>query len=163
MKPMLSLDQDGVLADFEGWSAKVIGLDWKKEIDSPSWGRYVEYPDLYLWLPLMDRAVELYEACCEYMGDRNQVQILTALPNRARAAFPHAPEHKIAWAKEHIHPKVRVVFGPFAQHKRYHIRFPGDILIDDVLLNISQWNHDGGRGILHTSVDNTLNELRRCK
>jgi 5'-nucleotidase len=159
MKPILYLDMDGVVADFEGWSAQIIGPDWKKEIDSPSWGRYKAHPDFYLWLPPLPDADKLYEACCEYMGDKNLVQLLTALPNRARDAFPNAPQHKIAWAKQFVDPKVRVNFGPFAQHKRYHIRFPADILIDDTILNISQWRHDGGRGILHTSVDETIKEL----
>ena len=159
MKHMLYLDMDGPLANFEGWSARVIGPDWKKEIDSPSWGKYVNYPNLYLWLPPAEGALELYEKCCEYMGDRNQVQLLTALPNRARDAFPHAAAHKIAWAREHINPHVRVVFGPYAQHKRFHIRFPEDILIDDTVLNISQWKHDGGRGILYTSAKDAIREL----
>lgn len=62
MKPMIYLDMDGVLADFEGWSANVIGPDWKKEIDLPTWGAFKEHPDLYLWLPPMEGAVKLYEA-----------------------------------------------------------------------------------------------------
>jgi len=163
MKEMVYIDMDGPLAGFEEWSAEVIGPDWKKEIDSPSWGRYTEHPDMYLWLPLSPGAKELYEACCEYTGDKNQVQLLTALPNRARDSFPHAPVHKISWARKHIDPKIRVVFGPFAQHKRYHIRFPGDVLIDDTVLNISQWRHDGGRGILHTSAAESIRQLFSTK
>jgi 5'-nucleotidase len=159
MRPMVYIDMDGVVADFEGWSKEVIGSDWKAQINLPSWGRFVEHPDLYLKLPVMEGAKVLYNACCEYIGDKNDVQFLTALPNRARDSFPDAPAHKIAWAKKHIDPHVRVAFGPFAQHKRYHIRFKEDVLIDDMILNIKQWRNDGGRGILHTSVNNTINEL----
>jgi 5'-nucleotidase len=159
IKPMIYLDMDGVVANFEGWSKEVIGEDWKGEINKPTWGRYKEHPDLYLWLPPMEGAKGLYNACCEYIGDKNLVQFLTALPNRAKDHFPNATAHKILWAKQHIDPHVRVVFGPYAQHKRHHIRFKEDVLIDDVELNIKQWQHDGGRGILHVSINSTIEEL----
>lgn len=166
IKSMLYLDMDGVVADFEGWSTAVIGTDWKTHINKPSWGTYTQHPEMYLRLSPMDKAKELYEFCCDFMGDYNRVQFLTALPNRARDSFPHAANHKILWVKEHINKHARVVFGPFAQHKRYHIRFPEDILIDDTEINIKQWNHDCGVGILHSSVEATiakLNDLDRSK
>jgi hypothetical protein len=159
------LDMDGVLADFEGWAVETFGSvkQWKSEIDKPDWGRFTEYPDIYAILPPMPDAMDLYNGCVELMGDRNRVQILTALPNRARAAFPDAAKHKIEWAKKYIHPSIRVHFGPFAQDKQYHKQHPNDVLIDDMIQNIDQWNAVGGCGILHTSAANSLKELKELK
>ena len=153
---------DGVLADFEGWSANVIGPDWKHEINEvPEWGRYKEYPRLYRDLPMLPNAKELYEECVEYAGDQNQVQILTALPNKAKHHFPDAALDKVEWARKHIHPKLRVVFGPMARDKQLHCVTLSDVLIDDMQINIDQWKAKGGIGILHTSVENTLEQLWR--
>lgn len=160
LKPVIYLDQDGVMADFEGWAFQVIGPDWKEEIDKDNWGRFADYPDIYKILPLMEGALPLYRGCVEIMGNKNQVQILTAIPNRALRVFPHAPQHKIEWAEGNIDPDLRVHFGPFAQHKQFHFKHPGDILIDDMAQNIEQWRSVGGFGIVHTSAVQTLRELR---
>src|ERR1035437_8812845 len=92
LKPVIYLDLDGVLADFEGWAATTFG-DWRKEIDSPQWGRFGEFQNLFELLPLMEGAVELYQTCVEVIGDKNQVQILTALPNRAEISMPDAAKY----------------------------------------------------------------------
>ena len=161
IKPMIFLDLDGVLADFEGWSAEVIGPDWKHEINEvPEWGRYKEYPNLYSVLPPMPGARQFYEECVQFAGDRNQVTLLTALPNKARHHFPDAAIDKIKWARRFIHPQIRVFFGPMAREKRYHCGTPLDVLIDDQQINIDQWNEDGGIGILHTSTESSLKQLR---
>jgi len=161
MKPIIYLDMDGVLADFEGWARDTIGSHaiWKAEIDKPNWGRFTEYPNIYEILPIMPDAIELYHGCVDIIGDRNRVQILTALPNRARDAFPDAARHKIEWARKHISPNIRVHFGPFAQDKQYHKQHPDDVLIDDMIRNIDQWNSVGGIGILHTDASSSLDKL----
>jgi hypothetical protein len=159
MKPIIMLDMDGVLADFEGWSFKTFGPSWKSEIDKENWGRFAEHPDLYALLEPFDDAKLLYEGCVEATGDKNLVQCLTALPNRARAAFPDAARHKIEWARKYINPDLRVHFGPFAKDKQYHKQHPDDILIDDMYINIKQWRKVGGIGIEHKNAKQTLDEL----
>ena len=160
IKPIIYLDLDGVLANFEGWSADVIGPDWKHEINEvPEWGRYKEYPRLYRDLPPMDGAREFYEQCVRYTGDRNQVEILTALPNRARHHFPEAALDKTEWSSKYIHKNVRVHFGPMAKDKQLHVRCCLDVLIDDMQINIDQWKQAGGIGILHTSNEESLKQL----
>lgn len=162
MKPICYLDLDGVLADFEGKAAEIFGPDWHDEIEKPKWGRISsEYPTWFRDLPPMKDAIELYEGCCDFMGDKNQVQILTAIPNRAEIVT--AAQDKILWARQHISPHIRVHFGPFAQDKQYHNQHPHDILIDDVLLNIKQWKAVGGFGIHHTSAQSSLHNLHSLR
>lgn len=150
---------DGVLADFEGWAATQFE-DWRKEIESPQWGAFGEFHDLFALLPPMYYARELYEACVATVKNKNQVQILTALPNRTDMKIPDAAKHKIEWAKKHISPDIRVHFGPNAQHKMLHVKHENDILIDDMSRNVSQWIQAGGTGIWHRDIDSTLTALQ---
>lgn len=55
---------------------------------------------------------------------------------------------------------MKVNFGPYAKDKQYHCEV-GDILIDDSSINIEQWRARGGIGILHTSTDDTIEQLRK--
>ena len=44
---------------------------------------------------------------------------------------------------------------------KYLFAFPDSILIDDTPVNIDDWNSSGGVGILHTSLANTMAELKK--
>lgn len=158
LKPVIYLDMDGVLADFEGWAASTIGPDWKSEIGKPNWGKFEDFPDLFSQLPVMPGAVGLYQKCCDLVGE-DQVYVLTALPSRAHDQFPLAAYHKSKWISQHISPNLRVNFGPFAQHKQLYIRHPLDILIDDQPLNIDQWKAAGGIGVLYKDQPSAIIEV----
>ena len=153
---------DGVLVDFERTAFELFGANWKHEIDKPNWGAFSKHPNLYEILKPMDDAMELYNGCVELVG-KDYVSCLTALPNRARNYFPDAAQHKIEWAIKYIDPSLRVYFGPFARDKQFHVRHKCDILIDDMPINIDQWNSKGGIGILHTSAKDTLEKLSSNK
>lgn len=159
LKPVIYLDFDGVLANFEGKAFELFGNSWKTEIDKPGWGMFAEYPNLYEILVPYHDAKKLYQGCCTIIGDKNQVRGLTALPKRARDNFRGAAKDKIDWAFKHIDPNFRTYFGPLAQDKQYHAKHPHDVLIDDMKMNIDQWNAAGSFGILHTSVNDTLDKL----
>lgn len=159
MKPVLYIDMDGVTANFEGKAFELFGDKWRTEINSPGWGRFKEYPNLYEILDPYPKARELYERCCELMGDKNQVRALTALPSRAKNYFPDAARDKILWNQRHISKDFRTYFGPLAKDKQHHVMTSRDILIDDMERNIEQWNAKGAIGILHRSIDETLEIL----
>lgn len=159
INPVVYLDVDGVLADFEGKAFELFGNQWKPEIDKPEWGRFQEYPNLYAILEPFPDAKRLYEGCVKLTRNENNVKCLTALPNRARHHFPDAAKDKIEWINKHISKDLRVYFGPFAIDKQHHAKTKQDVLIDDMQINIDQWNNIGSHGILHRSVDESLEKL----
>ena len=156
IKPFIYLDMDGVLANWEAKAKELIGDDWRAEVQKANWGGLYSYKDLFAIIEPMDDALELYDACLVIAGSRERVQILTALPNRAN--FPSAAQDKINWIHKHIHPEVRVNFGPRAQDKQWHCQ-NGDVLIDDKERNIVQWVARGGCGIIHTSARDSIIKL----
>jgi len=164
MKPVLYLDMDGVLADFEGWAADTFGEhEWKREINLPNWGLFTKYTNIFSLLPLMPGAIELYNHCVDIMEDKNQVQILTALPQRSPEMLQTAAQHKIEWARKHISKDVRVRFGPFAKDKKFHVHQSDDVLVDDVSSNIEEWRAAGGHGILHLDAQRSIIDLEVWK
>jgi len=159
MNNVIYLDMDGVLADFEGHMHTLMGPVWKEEINKDGWGKLADHPSLYADLPMMPDALELYSGCLEKVAHYSQIQVLTALPNKAAPNFPDVVKHKIDWIHRHISPDLRVHFGPLAVHKQLHKKHANDVLIDDMKRNIKQWNDVGGIGILHTSAIGSLIEL----
>lgn len=159
MKPIIYLDMDGVLADFDSGAKELVGTSWRTEIVKPNWGKLGEYPSLFSLLTPMENAKELFLKCCEITEDIDRVQILTALPNKV--IITHAVEDKINWAHRYIHPEIKVNFGPYAQDKQNYVKHSEDMLIDDMEININQWRNKGGKGILHFSVEETLKFLEK--
>ena len=60
----------------------------------------------------------------------------------------------------HILPNL-VVHAVLRAEKKDYCKGPGSILIDDLAKNIGEWREFGGTGILFTSAENALDELRR--
>ena len=148
------VDLDGVLANMEGYLHTHFGEHWKKEIEKPNWGKVSElHQRMYFELDPLADAHELWEWLTENFND---VQILTAIPKRAH--FPNSVNDKRDWVHKHFGSHVKVNFGPFAYDKQFHCK-PGDVLIDDMKPNITQWNDAGGVGILHKSADETISRM----
>ena len=150
------VDLDGVLANMEGYVRAHFGDNWKAEIEKPNWGLVGDiHQRLYRDLHPMEDAHTLWNFLNETYHD---VQVLTAIPKRAH--FPYAVNDKREWVHKHFGKNVKVNFGPYAYDKQFHCK-PGDILIDDMQINIDQWNAVGGYGILHTSAESSLEEFAK--
>lgn len=148
------VDLDGVLANMEGYVRAHFGDNWKAEIEKLNWGLVgANHQRMYLLLEPMEDAHSLWEFLHLHYND---VQILTAIPKRAH--FPHSVNDKRDWVHKHFGKDVKVNFGPYAYDKQFHCK-PGDILIDDMQINIDQWNASGGTSILHTTTENTKKEF----
>ena len=147
----LYLDCDGVLADFDKGATAVLGLPPKAYEKRHGLGRFWRQlavaPDFYFGLPLMDDAMELFEAVRHL-----DPVILTGLPLGNWAA-----EQKVRWAAKHF-PGTRII-TTMARDKRDHAR-EGDVLVDDQLRHSALGVEAGGVFIHHRSAAQSLKELR---
>jgi hypothetical protein len=62
------------------------------------------------------------------------------------------------WVEREL-PGVHLILRN-AKHKK-DFAGPNNILIDDRIDNVNGWIDAGGIGILHTSAENTINELKK--
>ena len=147
----LYLDCDGVLADFGKGATAVLGLDPRTYERRHGLGRFWQQlaaaPDFYFGLPLMDDAMELFEA----VRHLNPV-ILTGLPRGNWAA-----DQKVRWAAQHF-PGTKII-TTLARDKRDHAK-EGDVLVDDQDRHRHLWEEVGGIFILHKSAKQSIAELR---
>ena len=65
---------------------------------------------------------------------------------------------KEIWVRTNI-PGTELILKPAPE--KQELAEPNAILIDDRKDNIQQWKDAGGIGILHTSANNTINELEK--
>lgn len=150
MKRQLFLDCDGVLADFDKGATAVLGMGPKAFEQRHGLGRFwaklASAPDFYFGLPLLDGAMELFEAVRHL-----DPIILTGLPRGNWAAA-----QKVRWAA-HYFPGTRII-TTMARDKRDHGK-PGDVLVDDQLRHAGRWEEMGGIFVHHVDVANTLSRL----
>ena len=146
----LYLDCDGVLADFDKGATAVLGLAprafEKRHGIGRFWQKLATAPDFYFGLPLMDDAMELFEAVRHL-----DPVILTGLPRGNWAA-----DQKVRWAARYF-PGTRII-TTMARDKRDHAQ-EGDVLVDDQLKHRHLWEEVGGIFIHHRSVDESLEQL----
>lgn len=145
------LDCDGVLADFDGGAARVLGLhprEYERRFGRERfWARLAAAPDFFDTLDPLPDARELYEA----VRPRRPV-ILTGLP---RGAW--AEPQKRRWAARHF-PGVEVITTSAAL-KREHCR-PGDALVDDRDTYRHLWEGASGVFVHHRSAAASVARLR---
>jgi len=163
MKRYIYLDMDGVLADFDAEMIRKFGgrFDTIAPDAVSRWALITQHaPDLYADLQEMIDADALVagviQACVQY--DYTPA-ILTAIPKYGR--LPNAVTHKKEWIRTRwpvLHKNFNI--GPHAVDKQTFAK-PGHILIDDSYMNIPQWNAAGGFGILHTSANDSLEQLNK--
>lgn len=149
--PMIYLDCDGVLADFDRGAARVFGMPpgtFEARFGLKRfWAELARTPDFFASLDLMPDAMELYDA----VREREPV-ILTGLP---RGAW--AEPQKRRWAAQHF-PDVPVITTSAAL-KREHCR-PGDALVDDRDKYRGLWEGAGGVFIHHRTAKESIAALR---
>jgi hypothetical protein len=128
---------DGVLADMDSW------LDAQPGLTDDNMWEYVKKVDhFYLHLKPMPEAFLLMEYL---QGLEIPLAILTALPRRD--SVPDAESDKHKWIQKYF-GDMEFHVGPYAKDKQKRSK-PGQILIDDSLLNVPQWNSKGGKAFLY--------------
>ena len=154
----LYLDMDGVVADFDEYAARTLGLPPSSGVyPDEAWYNLASNARLYRDLvktPYADELVSTCRAICS--AQEWNLMFLTAVPKGNDV--PWAFYDKVVWVQTHF-PDIPVMFGPFSKDKQVHCN-PGDILIDDRKSNIDEWRAAGGRPILHEgNIKSTLAAL----
>lgn len=161
-KNYVFLDMDGVLADFNAEIIKRFGKPFV-ELGQTAQDRWNTIADndhefLYAHLDEMLDADMLVQGVLTFCKHRPYIPaILTALPHLLH--MPEAEDHKKQWLKQRW-PILLEHFniGPFSKDKVNFAR-PGDILIDDRIINIEQWRAAGGIGIHYHNARQVLHIL----
>lgn len=154
----LYLDMDGVVADFDEYAHRTIGAPPSGGIyPNEIWEKLATNPRLYRDLKKTPHADELVDYCKLMCKNRGwEIKFLTAIPKGND--IPWAFYDKMTWAL-FFFPDIPVMFGPYSKDKHQHCTM-GDILIDDRISNIDDWNSAGGFGILHKNLNDTVTYLK---
>lgn len=153
----LYLDMDGVVADFDEYAYRTLGVPPSEGIyPDDVWKKLAANPRIYKELKKTPYADELVGGCKILCKERIwDLKFLTAVPKGNDV--PWAFYDKMTWAL-FFFPDVPVMFGPYSKNKHQHCQ-PGDILIDDRKSNIDEWIAAGGIGILHKNIKDTMSNL----
>lgn len=171
---MIALDMDGVLADFDaGLRAHGVDPNWdilhlSREEMTPAQiaaddriRESMATPGFFEWLAPMWDARELWRFCERVDPD---FVVLTARPRRVDTAARVAREKRAF---------IHRVFGPIqdsrficclASEKCNYVGQCGSgtpqILVDDRLLNCTDWCRAGGYAVLHTSAEDSIRRIQ---
>jgi len=140
------VDMDGVLADFFGDWAKLMGKDHWTKIDdiSPALQKIRDTEDFWLNLPLTDNAKNLLALIKDVKGEYNILS--SPLPDD-----PNSEPHKREWIKKNLNfflPNEVIITHDKAKYATTEDGTP-NILIDDYGQNIQKWESAGGVGFKH--------------
>lgn len=149
----LYLDSDGLLADFDSLAHEILGGRRIDEVPKGTlWSAVERHGSFFESLPVMPGADRLVDFVTE-SGLFKSVAVLTAT-----GYTPHdAAEQKRRWYAKHF-PDLTVHVVPKSPDKAAFAH-PRAILVDDRAKSIDPWVAAGGIGILHTSVDDTIDRL----
>jgi len=145
-------DMDGVIVDFEDGYKRLTGKNIK--------GNHVK-GDADFWQPITDAGANFW-INLDWMPDGEQLwkyiknyspSILSA-PSREKSSRTG----KKIWVEDNI-PGTKLILKPAPE--KQELAEPNAILIDDREDNIEQWINAGGIGILHTSANDTITQLKK--
>lgn len=152
-------DMDGVLADFDRGVEELCGLprpgqgkSRTQEEDDLMWERIRTVEHFYDKLEPMPGAVEMFSEIRAEYGDR--VEILTGIPKPKRGILT-AGDDKTAWVRRLLGEDIKVTIVYRAEKVNY-CKGPMCILIDDLPVNVKEWEAAGGTGVLHRNPEETL-------
>ena len=144
MSRTIYLDMDGVVADFNMFASILFSEPYDVNITKypdEKWAILKQYPRLYRDLAVKAGAHDLADWCRNYCKKTDSTLLfLTAIPRNNQ--MPWSFYDKVHWANTYF-PDIPVMFGPKSKDKHNHCT-PGDVLIDDRMLNVGDWHNAGG-------------------
>ena len=152
--PEIYLDMDGVIVNLMKGADAVVGGSFVKHDKEERWNLINQTKGFWENLDWMRSSKRLYKFIMRY-----DTFILSAYSGRD----PSSKNGKMKWLnKNTIFKKSRIKLVNRAQKQAYATtNGEPNILIDDYIKNINEWEAKGGIGIHHTNVGRTISELKK--
>ena len=152
--PAIYCDMDEVLCAFLKGANKAIGGDFPSMDKNKRWKLIVQTKDFWANLDWMPGAERRHEFITRY-----DAYILSAYSNRD----PNSKVGKMKWLKKNTRFKRAKIHLVIRSEKQLYAMTEGkpNVLIDDYMKNIKEWDAKGGIGIHHTNVGKTISELKK--
>ena len=152
--PEIYCDMDQVLCNFIGRAEEVIGMPFAKFGKDDRWNKIRDTKDFWANLEWMPGAERLYKRIAKY-----DPHILSAYSKRDN----NSRKGKMKWLSRNTKFKRSNIHLVQREQKQKFAKTNGkpNVLIDDYIKNIQEWESKGGIGIHHTNVSKTINELKR--
>lgn len=149
-KPVVYLDMDGVLADFNGRYKEIFGKDSDaNSANDPNVGKLVG-TDFFATLDKLPDADKLVAACVYLFGG------YSICSSPLRGDGENSAVNKKLWIKQHLTPQPDQII---ITGKKDSYAKGKNILIDDRPKNINAWRDRGGIGILYNAYTDSLDTV----
>ena len=152
--PDIYCDLDQVLVAFLKGAEKVIGGDFASMDKEKRWKLIQQTKGFWAELDWMPGAKRLHDFIIRY-----DPYVLSAYSKRD----PNSKVGKMKWLKKNTKFKRANIHLVMRSQKQAYAMTEGEpnILIDDYIKNIKEWEAKGGIGIHHTNVGKTIGELKK--
>lgn len=151
--PMVYLDLDGVMADFDAYFPALFGIDHRGMADDDMWAKINAHPSYFRDMPMCPGAKMFFDRIAWL-----DPIILTACP---KSNYAHVARQKREWVREHLSTRCHILPVMGGRNKPLFMHSRGDILIDDFERNTTAWKLEGGFAILHRDFETTRDELEK--
>ena len=152
--PTIFCDMDEVLVAFRSGAEKAIGMPFPDADKEERWKAINQTKGFWANLDWMPGAKRLWDFISRY-----DTEILSAYSGRD----PTSRVGKMKWLSKNTKIKRGKVNLVMRSDKQKYATTNGkpNILIDDYIKNINEWEAKGGIGIHHTNVSKSIAELKR--
>jgi 5'(3')-deoxyribonucleotidase len=151
--PTIYCDLDQVLVNFMKGAEEAIGGKFATADKIDRWKKINQTKGFWANLDWMPNAKRLYKFI-----ERYEPYVLSAYSGRD----PNSQGGKMKWLSKNTNwKKSRIKLVKRAQKQTYaKTNGEPNILIDDYIKNINEWEAKGGVGVHHTDVGKTINKLK---
>ena len=152
--PEIYCDLDEVLVDFIQGAGAAIGGDFAKMDKDDRWNKINQTKGFWANLGWKPGGKKLYQFISRY-----NPHVLSAFSGRD----PSSKNGKMKWLKKNTTFKsANINLVKRVQKQKFATTDDKpNILIDDYIKNIKEWENKGGIGIHHTDASKTISELKR--
>ena len=164
--PTIYCDMDGVLADFETRVRRITGISKPGDIPTDLMWKHitdgVNGQGFFNQLDVLPDAPQLW-AYLKRISETSRNVNISILSATGHTITEQSKREKIEWMNEHFDLSfvTGLHFSISGSQKYKYVQAPTDVLIDDMQRNVDLWTNAGGIGILHTSTENTIEQLKQ--